>query len=273
MGKSLKWGFVCVTVFVLFGFAVFGAGFLSYVRSSARSVQDAVQASVPMELELQRARDMVDQIIPELRANIQVIAREEVEVAHLRKEIDESDRRLVSLRTNVAKLRDSIDESSVVLTSTDSSTPDTNVAKKLSREFSQYKHAQSILESKRRLLEKRELSLQAARNMLEKTRARKAELEQKIESMVAQYRLLKTQSVGTSSTINDSRLAEADRELNKIQKRLDTAKLVLQHQNDVFFEIPVETEIDASELLAEIDEHLSEPLASTQKEMDHGDFH
>ena len=79
--KWVKRGLIGATGFVLVGGLLFGKDLASYVRSSARGVRTVVKDSVPIEFELRRARDLLEDIIPEMRANIQLIAEEEVEVA------------------------------------------------------------------------------------------------------------------------------------------------------------------------------------------------
>ena len=107
--KCVKYSLVGLGATALIGGVVFGTDLLSYVRSSAKSVQTAVKDSVPVEFELRRARDMVEQIIPELHANIRLIAQEEVEVAALQRDIEQSTEKLTAQRRYVARLRSQLD--------------------------------------------------------------------------------------------------------------------------------------------------------------------
>lgn len=88
--KWLKTGLIVVVCLCLVGGLLFGKDLVSYVRSSAKSVQKAVKNSVPIEFELRRARDLLEEIIPEMHANIRLIAQEEVEIAALKTDIDKS---------------------------------------------------------------------------------------------------------------------------------------------------------------------------------------
>ncbi|MBL6705375.1 MAG: signal peptide-containing protein, partial [Planctomycetaceae bacterium] len=100
----------------------------------------------------------------------------------------------------------------------------------------------------------RQKSLQAAMQMLDRARNRKSELEQKVESLVAQHRLVKASSIGSRFHVDDSKLSKADRLLSDIQKRVDVSERVLAH--DSISEITMEDVLDEDELLAEIDDHL-----------------
>ena len=85
--KWLKRSVIVVAGVSLVGGMLFGKDVVSYVRSSAKSVQTVVKDSVPIEFELRRARDLLDEIIPEMHANVRLIAQEEVEVAALNVDI------------------------------------------------------------------------------------------------------------------------------------------------------------------------------------------
>lgn len=253
--RSLKWGLIAASGVIVVGGLIFGRDLSSYVSSSAKSVRSVVKDSVPIEFELQRARDLIEDMLPELRENVQVIAHEEVEVAHLRREIQDAEEKLVSHRRHVGRLRDHLATQQVSYEVGRRSLSRDQVTERLAHSFDRFKQAKVILTSKQRLLDTRERSLQAAQQMLERTRARKAELEHKIEALVAQHRLVKAQAVGTQVEIDNSRLARADKLMTEIQKRLETAQRVLAHEADLFVD-PMVDMVDEEELLAEIDSHL-----------------
>ena len=81
--RLVKLGVIGALGLGLAGGLLFGRDAVSYVRSTAKSLRTAVKDSVPIEFELKRASDLLDDIIPEMHANIRLIAQEEVEVAAL----------------------------------------------------------------------------------------------------------------------------------------------------------------------------------------------
>src|SRR5215468_1817323 len=104
--KPLKFVVLATVGMLLVGGAIFGRDLCSYVSSSARSVRSAVTDAVPVEFQLRRARDLVNDIVPEMQANVKLIAQQEVEIAALKQDITESDKQLADERTRVGKLRD-----------------------------------------------------------------------------------------------------------------------------------------------------------------------
>ena len=83
--KLAKGGLLAVGVLALGAGIIFGREAWSYATSSARSVRSAVKENVPIEFQLRRARDLVDDIIPEMHANIRLIAQQEVEIDALKR--------------------------------------------------------------------------------------------------------------------------------------------------------------------------------------------
>lgn len=253
--KGLKYGAVGVTSVVLIGTLLFGNELASYVWCSAKSVQSAVKDSVPIEFELQRAREMVDGIIPELHANIRLIAEEEVEVAALKNDIVNSQQRLDAEKQQITKLRDKLTSQKVSYELNGRTYSRQGVARRLAHRFDHYKEGRVILASKHRLLETRERSLQAAVQVLERTRARKSQLRQKIEALAAQHRLLKAASVGTQVQFDGSRLTKAEKLIADITKRLDVAERVLDHESDFLIPTSPVDGVSEAELIDELDEY------------------
>ena len=109
--KALKVGIVGTAAALVVGGTVFGTDLGSYLRSTTRCVTSAVKDNVPVEFELRRARDLLDDIIPEMHASIRQIAEQEVEIASLKAEIADSDKALADARGKVAKVRECLSSS------------------------------------------------------------------------------------------------------------------------------------------------------------------
>ena len=254
--KSLKWGLVATSGAILLGGLIFGGDLVSYVSCGASSVRSAVKDKVPIEFQLERARQMIDEILPELHANVEIIAREQVEVEHLRKEIYQAADNVSAQRYQVGLLRDRLTTQQVSTYQVGSRTISRQqVVERLASRLDRFKQAKTILTSKQRMLDVRDQALAAAEEMLDKTKIRKAQLEEKIEALVAQHRLVKAQAVASEVHIDNSKLARADRLMTEIQKRLETAQRVLAHEADFFADDVVEV-FSEDELLAEVDAQL-----------------
>lgn len=260
--KMFKIALIVVVIGALVGGLLFGADLVSYLKSSAKSVQTAVKDSVPMEFELQRAQDMLEEVIPEMHANIRLIAQEEVQIANLKQDITESETRLTRQHQLVANLRQKAGTQHAQVQTADYK-PDgatEQLTEELAQRFEHFKEAQLVLAGKKRLLDAREKSLVSAMQMLERTRSRKALLEEKIQGLDSQYRLVQAASINSGVHFDNSKLAQTEKLLSHIKNRLDVAERVLAHESQfIEDQKPFESAVDRTALLAEIDEYLQPP--------------
>ena len=76
----LKKAIVGTGITLLLGLFFFGRDMVSYVNTSAQYMKDSVKESVPTEFQIERARNMIADLGPEIQKNMLAIAREEVEL-------------------------------------------------------------------------------------------------------------------------------------------------------------------------------------------------
>jgi hypothetical protein len=252
--KWLKRSIVAVAGFSVIGGMLFGRDMVSYVRSSAKSVQAVVKDAVPIDFELRRARDLLDQIIPEMHANIRLIAEQEVDVAALKTDIAGSEEANQQEKVRITKLRDALERPQAQYCFAGKEYPRSYVKQDLANRFERFKEAEVVLAGKKRLLTTRQNALQASMQVLEQTRGRKAILENKIESLASQYQLVKAASVGSQVQMDDSKLAQTEKLIGQIKKRLDVAERVLAHESQFVQEIPVDA-VSEADLLTQVDEY------------------
>ena len=252
--KWLKRSVIVVAGISLVGGMLFGKDVVSYVRSSAKSVRTVVKDSVPIEFELRRARDLLEEIIPEMHANVRLIAQEEVEVAGLNVDIAKSQDSTKEEELRIAKLRSALAEPKAQYCFAGREYPRSYVKEDLANRFERFKESELVLASKKRLLVSRENSLHAAMQVLEQTRSRKRLLQDKIESLASQHRLVKAASVGSNIQVDNSKLAQTEKLITQIKKRLDVAERILAHESQFVQAIPVDAVVE-EDLLTQVDDY------------------
>lgn len=265
-----KWGVMGVVGLGLVGGMLFGKDAVSYVKSSARGVRMAVKDSVPVEFELRRAKDMIEEIIPEMHANIRLIAQEEVEVAALKGEIAKGQAALRDEENKIKSLRVALEEPRVEYSFAGRTYGRSEVKTDLAARFERFKESEVVLASRVKLLDTREKSLTAAMQMLEKTKSQKRILEDRIEALASQYRTLQAAATGTQFQVDSSKLAQTQKLISDIQKRLDVAERVMAHESKFVGSIPVD-EVDTvaeTDLVAQVDDYFqarnNEPAVATK---------
>ena len=255
--KLLKRSVIVVAGVAVVGSVLFGRDVASYVRSSAKSVRTVVKDSVPIEFELRRARDLQDEIIPEMHASIKLIAQEEVEVAGLNVNIASSEKSIEDEKVRIAKLRDALATPQARYCFAGQEFPRSYVKADLANRFDRFKESEVHLASQRRILATREGSLHAAMQLLERTRSRKRTLEDQIESLASQHRLVKAAAVGSHIQLDNSKLAQTEKLITQIRKRLDIAERVLAHESKFVQAIPVDAVVE-TDLLTQVDDYFHE---------------
>ncbi|MEJ2704008.1 MAG: hypothetical protein P8Z79_16340 [Sedimentisphaerales bacterium] len=265
--KWLKRSVLVVAGLSLAGSLIFGKDVVSYVRSSAKSVRTVVKDAVPIEFELRRARDLLEEILPEMQANVRLIAEEEVEVAALKVDIAKGEKTLDEEKVRITKLRDALGQPQAQYCFGGREFSRGYVKEDLARRFERFKESELVLAGKKRLLTTRENSLNAATALLDRTKSRKRLLEDKIESLVAQHRLIQAAAVGSKIQVDNSKLAQTEKLIAEIKKRLDVSERVLAHENQFLQDIPVDA-VPEEDLLVQVDDYFKakdqqQHLAST----------
>jgi len=69
----LKKALIGVASTALLGTLVFGHDALSYVKTIGHTARQAIKSEVPIEFEIKRARDMVENLVPDIRNCMHVI--------------------------------------------------------------------------------------------------------------------------------------------------------------------------------------------------------
>jgi hypothetical protein len=263
----MKVGVMSTAAAVLVGGLVFGRDLASYVRSGGRSFSAAMKDNVPIEFELRRARDLLDDIVPEMQANIRAIAEQEVEIASLRGEVEEGQKALAEAKTQVGKVRDCLAHAGPSFTIGQISYSRNELKEDLSRRFDRTREAEMVLAGKKRLLSNREKSLAASLQLFEKTRSQRGMLENQIASLESQHKMVQLASVGSGVQVDHSKLAQTEQLISQIKKQLDVAERVLAHKAK-FVEsgVALETTVNEKELLTEVDSYLSSPTGASQAE-------
>lgn len=253
--KSIKTVVIGGVAVALGAGIMFGTDAGSYIRSSYYGIRDSVKDSVPIEFEIRRAHDLLNDIMPEMHANIRLIAQQEVEVATLKKEIEHARRSLSDEQAGVQKLRTMLTSDVGTFRIQNVSYSRDEMAEELSRRFDRYKEGEVVLASKQKLLSAREKGLRAAISMLEKTRSQKAVLESQVAALESQFRLIQAAGKGSKGVnFDNSKLAQTQKVLNQIKKQLDISERVLAHEARFVQSVPVDV-VNEKDLVASIDEH------------------
>lgn len=255
-GKIVKWTVLTAGGAVLVGGFVFGRDLVSYVSTGSRAIQTSVRDSVPIEFELRRAKDLVDDILPEMHANVRLIAQQEVEIENLRTDIARSEKAVGEERVRLTVLREALNKPTASFTMGGIDYTRDQVKEELARRLDLSQEAETVLAGKKRLLDNRNKSLAGAVQALNRAKQQKEMLVAQIASLESQHRLLQAAGHGTNVALDNSKLAQSQKLITQIRERLDVTERVLAHESKFVEPISINV-INEGELKAKTDEFLA----------------
>lgn len=235
----------------------------SYVSTSAGWVKDSVKSNVPIEFEIDRARRMVKDLLPDIRKNMHVIAREEVEVDRLDRQIRTSEARLGKDREELLTLKSDLSSGKTQFRYAGRDYSVERVKLDLANRFERYKTNDATLGSLKDMLSARQRSLEAARQKLEGMLASKKKLEVDVEHLEARLKLVEAAQTTSDCNFDDSQLSRVKDLVTDLRTRLAVAEKLVNAETTFHEEIPVSAPAPEN-----IVEEVAEYFQSLQPEAD-----
>lgn len=241
---------------------LFGWDAMSYVRTGASCIKDSVKESVPVTFEIQRARKVMDSIDPEVRRNMHAIAREEVEVARLERQLDRLATTVQKGRSELTALSQHIKDGTRLVSFGKRGYTAEQIKADMSNRLKQLKINDETLDSLQKMMVARQQTLEAARHKLDSMLAKKRQAAVAIENLEARQKLLEVAKAAGdfSSTFDDSRLAKTQEILSEIETRLEVEEKLLSVEGEFHAEIPLSETADEN-IVEQVTEYLSGAVA------------
>lgn len=246
---------------------VFGRDVISYLRTAGSSARAAIKSEVPIEFELQRAREMVGNLVPDIRQCMHVIAEEEVNVEHVSKEITRHETDLQKQKGEILALRADLGQKNQTYQYAGRKYTSHEVQRDLAQRFERFKTAEATLASKRQILQAREKSIVAAREKLEGMLSAKRDLEVQIENIDARLKTIQAAQTASNVQIDDSQLSRAKKLISELNKQLDVSQRMLDAEGNFTGLIPVEASAQVpDDLPVQIDDYFGPKSKCAQPE-------
>lgn len=225
---------------LLVGMLFFGRDVFSYVRTSAGYVKETVTDSVPMEFQIDRARGMIQDLVPEIRKNMHIIAKEEVEVERLEKQINDAQANLDRDKGDLMRLKADLSASKGLFRYAGRNYTVDQVKLDLANRFERYKTGEATLASLQEIHRARQKSLDAARQKLEGMLAAKRQLAVEVENLQARLQMVAAAQTTADYNFDDSKLGRVKELLGDLKTRLDVAERMVNAETNFHDEIPLD---------------------------------
>ncbi|MFM9067352.1 MAG: hypothetical protein ACKOUR_08500 [Planctomycetota bacterium] len=242
---------------------LFGRDALGYVWTSYRWARQSVQESVPLEVEIARARNMIQELAPEVRANLQVIAREEVEVRRLKEQLGEGEKVLGRDRQEISRLKGDLDRGGSLFVYAGQQYTAKQVEADLGRRFERFKTREATVDKLRRVLAARESGLAAATEKIKAMQGAQRQLEVDLENLKARLEMVKVAESTSAFQVDQGRLSRTREAVAEIRTRIDVAEKFVQSQVTPADQIPLDGVTEGS-ISEEVGRYLAEHPATDE---------
>jgi hypothetical protein len=245
---------VSAVAIVLLGGFIAKSSLCSYVTTSYRRAADTVEQTVPMEFQIDRARNMVKDLEPEIRRSMHVIAKEEVEVAELDKRLETAAANAEKDKSEIMRLQSDLKSGKSLFRYAGHSYSEGEVKDDLARRFNRFKTVDGTIESMEQMRNARQRNLDAARQKLTAMMASQRQLQVDVENLEAKLKLVEVAEASSDFQFDDSHLAQAKQLITDIRTRLDVASKLANADTNFQEEIPLD-ETNAEDVTEQVAEY------------------
>ncbi|HUG18838.1 MAG TPA: hypothetical protein VMM56_07650 [Planctomycetaceae bacterium] len=236
----IKKALLGVGLALLIPILIFGRDAGSYVKTAGESVRKAVKNEVPPEFEVQRIKDMVDHLAPEIRQCMHVIAEQQVDIEHLNEQIVARADGLADQEKILLSMTHDVDSGVKNITYANHSYTNEEVQRDLAYRFEKFKVAKEALERDRKILKARDKALKSNQKKLDEMLTQKQDLEVKVAELDARLQSIQAQSTISELNFDDSKLAQTKQAIRDLNKTLDVRERMLDVESKFVDLIPTE---------------------------------
>jgi len=201
-------------------YLAFGTHAPSYVRTAFHKVRHTAKDSVPIQFDIERARDEIAALAPAIDNNKEELARAEVDVEDLQHQIATTRANLENEKKVMVSLRESLATGGDVrLAGNVNYTPD-EVKGALADRLDHYRNVSETLKEKETTLRARQSAVTSARQKLTEMARLKRSLATKLESIQARLQAIEATQDRNEFDFDDSALARAKQTVSDLERRL-----------------------------------------------------
>jgi predicted nucleic acid-binding Zn-ribbon protein len=215
----IKRAILVVTGLGLTTLVLFGRDAASYVSTTYHRLTSSVQDHVPVEFQIDRAKQMVRDLDPEIRNSMHVIAKEEVALEQLNQQIGSNQGKADSEKKDILRLQADLGQNKNVYQYASHTYTCNEVKQDLARRFSRFKVADDTLASMKQMRDARQKNLDAAQQKLAAMVNARRKLDVDVQNLEAKRKLVEVAQASSDYVFDDSQLARAKELITDIRTR------------------------------------------------------
>lgn len=201
----------------------------NYVRTAFHKARETAKGATPIQFEIDVAKDQIAQLEPEIHRNMETLARAEVDVEHLNREIETVRTNLQGEKGKMLSLREKLETGDLRLASNANiRLTREEVTADLAARMDHYTFVSDILKQKEETLKSRQSAVEAARLKLQQMNAQKRALAAQVEKIQARLQQIEATEQENEFHFDDSALARAKSTVADLEKRLEVKTRVAE---------------------------------------------
>jgi len=199
---------------------IFGTAAPSYVKTAFHKARHSVKGSVPVEFEIERARNEISALKPAIEEAIEAVVKAEFEVGNLEKEIADT-RTELNIEGRALQARNEMLKSGD-LHATGGGAYNVNELKtKLAQQMDHYKLVKTVLAEKQETLKIRQKNLTTAREGLEAMKTARRDLTARVEGIEARLNQIKASRAASEFSFDESAVGRAKQTVSELELKLE----------------------------------------------------
>ena len=209
---------------------------------------------------------MINDLDPEIRKNLQLIAKEEVNVKQLEERISKMEVRVREQKEDILRLKTDLEQGKdkPVFTYAGRKYSPDQVKTDLTNRFQRFRTDEATLESMRKVYQARQTTAEAARQKLEGWLASKRQLQVEVENLDAKREMIAAAQSTNNYKFDDSQLGRVKELVSDLRTRLDVEDRVANAEDSFHDEIPLHQPA-AANIVDQIGEYFApKPAGQTQ---------
>lgn len=264
--KMVKKGLLGVGLGALALGLVFGHKAPSYVRTAFHKARHSVERQVPIQFDIDRARQELEALDPAIRENVENLARAEEDVKELDQEIVAFHANLDRETREMLTLRRDLGDGSVLRTNASFSADD--VKRDLAGRLEHVRQSRKTLGEMEKTLKFRKQAVVAAKQQLEAFVQQKRALETQIDEIEARQKAIEAAHTTDEFRFDNSALGRVKQTIKELRRRQNIAVNAAElHGRYIDKQVPVGTE-QVRDVLKEIDTEFGAPASGSDKVTD-----
>ena len=236
---------------------VFGTDLFSYANTACENVREAVKSEITPEFELDRIRNEIDELMPEIRQHMTVVAEQSVDVKDLDRSIAAKQTKLAKQKDAILALRSDLSGARDQFTYRHVSYTRGEVESDLADRFEAFRIGEEAVSRDQQILAAQKQTLRANQKKLDSMMGRKQDLAVQVSRLEARLKTIQATEAVNSIEVDDSKLSHVEEMISQLNHSLDVRESLLETQGNVLGRIPVEEDAEDihKDVVSEIDQH------------------